>query len=186
MLGHSLQSITPRARRQSLLECEAARPLPTSASHQRHPDPDGSHQSSPIPPTTSQSPVYTHITRLKTHPLPCDWQLPPQTLEAAFSQTSETPIQLLLELVLRLCNLPYHTIRAATRNLHLLARRHPHIAIFVVVHVDFDCPTHGVRGRIKNVRATPPPVPEVLWRVFGGDEKDSDSRVGVDGVDAYG
>ena len=129
-------------------------------------------------------PVATNL--LPLHPLPSNRQLPPQTLEATLSQLNERPVQLFLELVLRLRNLPNHSVRTTgIRNLHGLACAHPDITILVVVHVDLDRAAQATRGR-QGVGGPPAAVPEVLRRVLVCDEQDGDVAVVGGGVDADG
>jgi len=124
---------------------------------------------------------------LPLHSLPRDRQLPPQTLKAALSQIHKRPIQLFLESILHLGNLPHSRLSAARgTHLHLLARAHPHIAIFVVMHIYLDRTAERTRGGVEDVRRAPAAVPEVLRRVLVGDKEDCDAAVGVDRVDAYG
>jgi len=129
-------------------------------------------------------PVATNL--LPLHPLPSNRQLPPQTLEATLSQLNERPVQLFLELVLRLRDLPNHSVRTTgIRNLHSLACAHPDIAILVVVHVNLDRAAQAARGR-QGVGRPPAAVPEVLRRVLVCDEQDGDVAVVGGGVDADG
>ena len=129
-------------------------------------------------------PVATNL--LPLHPLSSDGQLPPQTLETTLSQLDERPVQLFLELVLRLRNLPNHSVRTTgIRNLHRLTRAHPDISIFVVVNVDLDRAAQAARGR-QGVGRPPAAVPEVLRRVLVCDEQDGDVAVVGGWVDADG
>jgi len=137
--------------------------------------------------THSQSKTYPVATDLlPLNPLPSDRQLPPQALEATLSQLNKRPVQLFLELVLRLRNLPNHSVRTTSvRDLHRLACAHPDIAILVVVHVNLDRAAQAARGR-QGVGGPPAAVPEVLRRVLVCDEQDSDVAVVGRGVDADG
>lgn len=129
-------------------------------------------------------PVATNL--LPLNPLPSNRQLPPQPLEAALGKLHESPVELLLELVLRLRNLPNHSIRTTSvRNLHSLACAHPDIAILVVVHVDLDRAAQAAGGR-QGVGGPPAAVPEVLGRVLVCYEQDGDAAVGGGRVNADG
>lgn len=124
---------------------------------------------------------------LPLHSLSRDRQLPPQALETAFSQVHKSPIQLLLELVLRLRNFPDSRLSTTSAsNVHLLAGTHPHVAVLVVMYIDLDRPVQRVRGRVEDVCRAPAAVPEVLRRVLVRYEQDGDAVVGLSGIDAYG
>jgi hypothetical protein len=135
----------------------------------------------------SQSKTYPVATNLlPLHPLPSNRQLPPQALETTLSQLNESPVELFLELVLRLRNLPDHSIRTTgIRNLHSLACAHPDVSVLVVVHVDLDRAVQAAGGR-EGVGRPPAAVPEVLRGVLVGDEQDGDAAVVRGGVDADG
>lgn len=129
-------------------------------------------------------PVATNL--LPLHPLPSNRQLPPQPLEATLSQLNERPVKLFLELVLRLRNLPNHSIcTTSVRNLHSLACAHPDVTVLIVVHINLDRAAQAAGGR-QGVGRPPAAVPEVLRRVLVGDEQDGDAAVVGGGVDADG
>jgi hypothetical protein len=139
------------------------------------------------PITNSRSATYPVTPNLlPLDPLPSNRQLPPQPLKATLSKLHESPIQLLLEFILSLRNLPNHSVRTTrTSHFHVLARAHPDVAVFVVVHVDFDRAAQPAGGR-QGVGRPPAAVPEVLGRVFVCDEQDGDAAVGGGRVDADG
>ena len=162
-------------------------PQPTSSVHRQCPGRATVHVSKGSPQAKQQSKTYPVTPNLlPLNPLPSNRQLPPQPLKAALSKLHESPIELLLELVLRLRNLPHNSIRAArARHFHALAGAHAHIAVFVVVHVDSDGAAQAAGG-VQGVGGPPAAVPEVLGRVLVCYEQDGDAAVGGGRVDADG
>jgi hypothetical protein len=98
------------------------------------------------PPRTTTNilpqPIPTNLLPLNL--LPRNRQLPPQTLERTLTQLPKRLVQILLILLLRRRNLPDHVPLTHPAQADLLVRQQPHIAIFVVVHVNFDAA--GQRG----------------------------------------
>lgn len=136
-------------------------------------------------------PVTTNL--LPLNPLPSNGQLSPQALEATLSKLDESPVQLFLEFILRLGDLPHNSVRAAgirshhgTGHRNVLARAHPDIAVFVVVHVDFDGAAQVAGGGREGVGGAPAAVPEVLRGILVRDENDGEVGVRGRGVDADG
>lgn len=115
---------------------------------------------------------------LPLNPLSRDRELSPQPLKASLRQLHESPVQLFLEFILCLCNLPDDSIRATSvRDVNVLARAHPDVAILVVVHINLDRTFQSTRRRREGVGGTPAAIPKVLRRVFVCDEQDGDVTV---------
>lgn len=163
-------------------------PRPTSSVRHQCPGRATTPVSQHSPQANQQSETYPVTTNLlPLNPLPSNRQLPPQPLKAALSKLHESPIELLLELVLRLRNLPHHSIRAArARDVHALAGAHAHVAVLVVVHVDPDRAAQAAARGVQGVCGPPAAVPEVLGRVLVCDEQDGDGAVRGCRVDADG
>lgn len=121
--------------------------------------------------------------------LPRDRQLPPQPLERALAQLTKRLVQILLVFLLRHRNLPYDVLLADSTKADVLFGEQPHVAVLVVVHVDFDAAGEGARRRVVDVRGAPSAVPVICGRVLICDGQDGEGGVvggGEDTVRGFG
>jgi len=140
-------------------------------------------------------PVTGHLIPLNL--LPRHGQLSPQSLKSSLAQACETPVQLLLVLLLAQRDLPCDA-RAGSRGhrcRHRLVGDQSDVAVLVVVYVDLDGALEAVGRGVENVEGAPasipilfgisqldhgpllnrvPPLPEIVGAVFVGDDDDGD------------
>ena len=97
---------------------------------------------------------------LPRHLLPRHRQLPPQPLERPLAQLRKSPVQLLVVIFLGHRYLPHHVAGARSRGgCNGFGGGEAHVAVFVVVHVDFDGAGQGGGGGVVEVGAAPAAVP---------------------------
>ena len=143
----------------------------------------------PRPPTSNilANPVPTNL--LPINLLSGDWQLPPQPLESPLTQTPKCLVQVLLIPLLRLRNLSRNLARTRSRidlQLDWLSGQKPNIAIFVVMHIDFEATSQGARRRSVDVQRPPAAVPEVVGAILVCDGEDSNLGIILRRVDPEG
>jgi hypothetical protein len=114
--------------------------------------------SPPATPNILTKPIPTNLLPLNL--LPRDRKLPPQTLKRALTQARKRLIQIFLVLFLFSSNL-LHDICPSRAQLDFLGCEQPHVAVLVVVHVDFYAAGDGAGGGAVDVAAAPAAVPVV-------------------------
>jgi hypothetical protein len=108
---------------------------------------------STLPPATAADVLAQTISAylLPFNLLPCDWQLPPQSLKRTLAQLSKRPVEIFLVLFLRCRNLSHDILLADAIQRHVLLSEQSYVAVLVVMYINFDRSGERVRGWVVDV-----------------------------------